>query len=100
MRLTGTSRHLSRERARHLGDLVHLVRNVAGRAVLADACGDAADEVVVESVAFPQHDEQGHPPFGAGPGYVDYEGVGYLFEREDRAIDLARPHPDPPAVDG
>src|SRR5215212_11782015 len=96
--LDGDLEHLAGQRPRHLLDLEHLARDVARRAVLADARADGLDEAVVELGALAQHDEERHPRVVALLD-VDDERIGDLVEREHRAVDLGRPHADAAAVD-
>src|SRR3954468_24848111 len=62
---------LAAERPRDLGDLEDLVRDVTGRALLADAALDFGRELVAQLGAFAQDDEERHPSLGAGLGDVD-----------------------------
>ena len=97
--LDGHLEHLARQRARHLGDLLHLARHVARRAVLAHAPADRGDQVVVELGAVVEHDEQRHPVLLTGLRDVDHERIDHLRHGEHRAVDLARAHADAAAVD-
>src|SRR4051812_35055069 len=73
--------HLAREGPRDFLELEHLARDVARRAVLADAGTDRLDELVVELGALAQDDEERHPVLVALRD-VDHERVGDLVERE------------------
>ena len=97
--MTGTSRILPGEGARDLGDLADLVGDVARRAVGAHALLDLGHEVVVGDAAFAEDDEERQPAGRALARHVDGERVDDVVHRQHRAVDLARAHPDPVAVD-
>ena len=60
---------------------------------------DRGAQLVGQLEPVAQDDEQLHPAVGPVSGQVDDERVGHLVERQHRAVDLARPHPDAAAVD-
>ena len=85
---------LVRERPGHLGDLLHRVREVSRRAVLAQPPPDRPDELVVELGAFSQDHVQEHLLV-----HVDHKRVEHLRHTLDRAVYLTRPHAHPTAVE-
>jgi hypothetical protein len=94
MRLTGTSRTLPDSVRGTSATSRTSLGTWRGEQSSRHLAGDPLDEVVVERGALAQHDEQRHVVVE-----VDDERVGDLGQRQDGAVDLARPHPHAAAVD-
>ncbi len=65
-----------------------------------DTRADRLGQVVIQFEPLAQHHEQGHPRAAFAVGHVDHQCVDDLLHREHGAVDLARSHPHPAAVDG
>src|SRR5688500_16165649 len=79
--------HLAALRARHVGDLQDLCRDVARRGVLTDAAADAVLQLVGECRAVAELHEE-HDAFVVVPLLADHDAFHDLIELFDLTVDL------------